>query len=74
MEQQILEKYESLKSIIAIIGENELSVNDRADYNKAKALIENFTQSMFVMERATDRKGEYFTIDQTLQSIEEIIA
>jgi F-type H+-transporting ATPase subunit beta len=72
--QQILEKYESLKSIIAIIGENELSVNDRTDYNKAKALIQNFTQNMFVMERATDKKGEYFTIDQTLQSVEEIIA
>lgn len=72
--QQILEKYESLKSIIAIIGENELSINDRADYNKAKALIDNFTQSMFVMERATGKKGEYYTIDQTLQSVEEIIA
>jgi F-type H+-transporting ATPase subunit beta len=72
--QQILEKYESLKSIIAIIGENELSIADRADYNKAKKLIDNFTQTMFVMERATDKKGEYFTIDQTLQSVEEIIA
>ncbi len=72
--QEILEKYESLKSIIAIIGENELSVNDRIDYNKAKALIQNFTQNMFVMERSTDKKGEYFTIDQTLQSVEEIIA
>lgn len=72
--QQLLEKYESLRSIIAIIGENELSVNDRADYNKAKALVANFTQNMSVMERATDKKGEYFTIDQTLQSIEEIIA
>ena len=72
--QQLLEKYDSLRSIIAIIGENELSINDRADYNKAKALIENFTQNMSVMERATDKKGEYFTIDQTLQSVEEIIA
>ncbi|HUY53475.1 MAG TPA: F0F1 ATP synthase subunit beta [Candidatus Dormibacteraeota bacterium] len=72
--QQILEKYESLKSIIAIIGENELSVNDRVDYDKAKALIRNFTQNMFVMEKSTDKKGEYFTIDQTLQSVEEIIA
>ena len=71
--QQLLEKYESLKSIIAIIGENELSVNDRVDYNKAEALIENFTQNMFVMERITDKKGEYYSIDQTLQSIEEII-
>jgi len=67
-------KYESLKSIIAIIGEMNYRLMTGLIYNKAKALIDNFTQSMFVMERATGRKGEYFTIDQTLQSVEEIIA
>ncbi len=39
----LLQKYESLKGIIAIIGENELSPSDRADYAKAKKLIANFT-------------------------------
>lgn len=34
----LLQKYESLKGIIAIIGENELSASDRADYAKAKSL------------------------------------
>lgn len=72
--QVILEKYNSLKNIISIIGENELSVNDRADYNKAKQLIQNFTQNMFVMEAHSGKKGEYYTRDQTLQSIEEILA
>jgi F-type H+-transporting ATPase subunit beta len=72
--QSLLEKYNSLKSIIAIIGENELSVDDRRDYQKAQKLISNFTQNMFVMEKNSSNKGQYFTIDQTLQSIEEIIA
>src|SRR5205085_7414801 len=36
--QSLLQKYESLKNIIAIIGENELSASDRADYAKAKKL------------------------------------
>ncbi|HSX44919.1 MAG TPA: F0F1 ATP synthase subunit beta [Candidatus Saccharimonadales bacterium] len=72
--QAILQKYESLKSIIAIIGENELSSTDKADYAKAKRLIENFTQNMHVMKKHTDIPGELFTREQTLQSIEEIIA
>lgn len=72
--QSLLQKYESLKSIIAIIGENELSPSDRADYAKAKKLIQYFSQAMFVTEKLNGVKGEFFTRDQTLQGIEEIIA
>ncbi len=71
--QALLQKHESLKSIIAIIGENELSASDRADYAKAKKLIANFTQNMSVMTKHTGVPGDYFTREQTLQSIEEII-
>lgn len=70
----LLQKYESLKNIIAIIGENELSPNDRADYAKAKKLIANFSQNMNVMTKHNGVAGDYFTREQTLQSIEEIIA
>lgn len=72
--QALLQKYESLKGIIAIIGENELSASDRADYAKAKKLITNFTQNMNVMTKHTGVPGEFSTREQTLQSIEEIIA
>jgi F-type H+/Na+-transporting ATPase subunit beta len=72
--QALLQKYDSLKSIIAIIGENELSAADRADYAKAKKLIANFTQNMNVMTKHTGVPGDFFTREQTLQSIEEIIA
>lgn len=72
--QSLLQKYDSLKSIIAIIGENELSPADRSDYAKAKKLIQNFTQDMFVMEKHNGIPGQFFTRDQTLASIEEIIA
>lgn len=72
--QALLQKYESLKSIIAIIGENELSASDRADYAKAKKLIKNFTQNMTVMTKHTGVPGDYFTREETLQSIEEIVA
>lgn len=72
--QSLLQKYESLKGIIAIIGENELSAADRTDFAKAKKLIANFTQNMHVMEKHNGVKGDFFTREQTLQSIEEIIA
>jgi F-type H+-transporting ATPase subunit beta len=69
----LLQKYESLKRIIAIIGENELSPEDRSDYARAKKLITNFTQNMNVMEKYSGIPGETFTREQTLLSIEEII-
>ncbi len=70
----LLQKHESLRSIIAIIGENELSAADRADYAKAKKLIANFTQNMNVMTKHNGVAGDFFSREQTLQSIEEIIA
>jgi F-type H+-transporting ATPase subunit beta len=71
--QSLLQKYESLKGIIAIIGENELSAADRADYHKAKKLITFFSQNMHVMEAQSAEKGESFTREETLNGIEEII-
>ncbi len=71
--QALLQKYESLKGIIAIIGENELSPADRADYAKAKKLIYFFSQNMHVMEDQSANKGEHFTREETLTGIEEII-
>lgn len=71
--QALIQKYESLKGIIAIIGENELSPADRADYAKAKKLIANFTQNMNVMTKHNGIPGDFFTREETLKSIEEII-
>lgn len=71
--QALLQKYESLKGIIAIIGENELSAADRADYAKAKKLIQYFSQHLHVVENQSAFKGESFTLDETLKGIEEII-
>ncbi len=69
----ILQKYESLKGIIAIIGESELSAEDRDDYNRAKQLIEFFKQRFNVMEKVTGIPGEHMTREQTLDGVEAII-
>lgn len=71
--QALLQKYEQLKPIIAIIGENELSPADRADYAKAKKLINYFSQDMFVMEELNGRQGVFVPRDEMLKGVEEII-
>lgn len=69
----ILQKYESLKGIVAIIGESELSVEDREDYRKAQKLIKFFSQQFNVMEKMSGIPGEHWTREDTLNGIEEII-
>ncbi|MDB5186953.1 MAG: atpD [Candidatus Saccharibacteria bacterium] len=71
--QSIMQKYDSLKNIIAIVGENELSPADRMDYQNAKKLITFFNQDFSVAEKFSGRPGEYFTLEQTLNGIEEIL-
>lgn len=71
--QAILQKYDSLKNIIAIIGESELSLDERRDYERAKRILAYFSQDFFVTEELSGKKGEYFTREQTLRGLEEIL-
>lgn len=71
--QALLQKHESLKGIIAIIGENELSAADRADYAKAKKLIQYFSQHLHVVENQSAYKGEFVSREDMLKGVEEII-
>ncbi len=71
--QAIMQKYDSLKNIIAIIGESELSQSDRIDYQKAKKLIQFFSQDFFVSQVLTGRPGVYVSLAETLKQLEEIL-
>lgn len=71
--QAILQKYESLKNIVAIIGQSELSPDERRDFDRAKKIIQFFSQEFFVTEALTGRQGQYFTREDTLRGIEEIL-
>jgi len=71
--QAIMQKYDSLKNIIAIIGENELSPTDRSDYQKAKKLIEYFSQHLFTTEQLNGVPGTYYSREETLAGVEEIL-
>lgn len=72
--QAVMQKYDSLKNIIAIVGENELSPADRTDYQNAKKLIQYFSQDFAVAEKFSGKPGEYFTLEETLNGIEEILS
>ncbi|MBA3757475.1 F0F1 ATP synthase subunit beta [Candidatus Saccharibacteria bacterium] len=72
--QALLQKHESLKNIISIIGENELSPTDRGDFAKAKALIKFFSQFMFVTEDLNGRPGEFVSRSETLGGVERILS
>jgi F-type H+-transporting ATPase subunit beta len=71
--QQLIQKHESLKSIIAIIGENELSPQDRGDFAKARDLIQFFNQDMYVTEEIMNKKGVFVGREEMLKGVEEIL-
>ncbi len=71
--QELLQKHEQLKNIIAIIGENELSPADRADYARAKKLITYFSQDMHVTEDVSGKPGQYVSREDMLKGVEEIL-
>lgn len=71
--KEVLQKYESLKGIIAVIGESELSPTDRADYRLALEFIQYFAQAMFVTEDLSGIPGIYISREQTLKGVEEIL-
>ena len=71
--QALMQKHESLKSIVSIVGESELSAADRSDYAKALQLIEFFSQVASVTEDQTGQRGQYVTKEETLNGVEAIV-
>lgn len=57
--QQVLTRYNELQRIVAIIGEQELSAEDRLNFNRAKKIINYMTQPFSVTESQTGRSGQF---------------
>jgi F-type H+/Na+-transporting ATPase subunit beta len=72
--QQLLDKYNKLSHIVAIVGESELSAEDQTLYNRTKKIINYFTQPFFVTEAQTGRKGVYVKRSQTIKDIQIIMS
>lgn len=72
--QQLLQRYKDLRDIIAILGLEELSEEDRRAVGRARRLQQFLTQPMFVAEVFTNIPGVYVPVEQTVSSFEEILA
>jgi len=70
---RIFTKYEDLRRIVAVIGIDELSKDDRMLYERARKLQYYLTQPMFVAEAFTGRKGQFVRVPDNLDSVEMII-
>jgi len=70
--QEILQRYEELRDIIAILGMDELSEEDRATVARARKLQRFLSQPFAVAEQFTGRPGEYVKVADTVRSFQEI--
>ena len=71
--QQLLQRYKDLQDIIAILGLDELSEEDRLTVNRARKVQRFLSQPFFVAEVFTGLAGEYVTTEETVNSFESII-
>lgn len=72
--RQLMERYERLSRVVAIVGEGELSSADRLMFNRTKKIINYLTQPFFSTEIHTGRKGVYVDRDTTINDIADILS
>jgi F-type H+/Na+-transporting ATPase subunit beta len=71
--RKTLAQYEELKDIIAMLGLEELSREDRKVVNRARRLERFFTQPFFTTEKFTGLQGKYVSLEDTLDGCERIL-
>lgn len=71
--QEILQKYRDLQDIIAILGMEELSTEDRQVVERARKIQRFLAQPIHVAEKFTGIKGVYVPLEETLRGFESII-
>ena len=71
--QSILQRYKELKDIIAILGMDELSEEDKLAVFRARKIQKFLSQPFFVAEVFTGAKGTYVPLEKTIQGFKEIL-
>jgi F-type H+-transporting ATPase subunit beta len=72
--QQILQRYKDLQDIIAILGIDELSDDDKQTVQRARKIQRFLSQPFFVAEAFTGRPGVYVKVEDTIKGFAELIA
>ena len=71
--QQTLQRYQELRDIIAILGMDELSEEDKQLVYRARKMQQFFSQPMFVAEQFTGQSGKFVTREDTVRSFKAIL-
>jgi len=71
--QQVLQRYKDLQDIIAILGIDELSEDDKLLVARARKIERFFSQPMFVAEQFTNIPGKYVPMRETVRGFREIL-
>ncbi len=71
--QEILQRYKELQDIIAILGLDELSEEDRITVNRARKVQRFLSQPMFVAQVFTGLSGIFTPVDETIDSFEQLV-
>ncbi len=71
--QKILQRYKDLRDIIAILGVNELSPEDKAIVMRARKIEKFLSQPFFVAEAFTGRKGKYIKREETIRGFKMLV-
>ncbi|HSQ27825.1 MAG TPA: F0F1 ATP synthase subunit beta [Anaerolineales bacterium] len=71
--QQVLQRYKDLQDIIAILGVDELSEDDKLIVSRARKIERFFSQPFFVAAQFTGREGRYVPLRETIRGFREIL-
>lgn len=71
--QQVLQRYKDLQDIIAILGVDELSEDDKLIVSRARKIERFFSQPFFVAAQFTGRDGRYVPLRETIRGFREIL-
>jgi F-type H+-transporting ATPase subunit beta len=71
--QQVLQRYKDLQDIIAILGIEELSEDDKLIVARARKIERFFSQPMYVAEQFTGQGGRYVKLKETVRGFQEIL-
>ncbi len=71
--QKVLQRYKDLQDIIAILGMEELSDEDKLTVFRARKIQRFFSQPMFVAEAFTSKVGKYVPLEETIRGFKEIL-
>ena len=71
--QQVLQRYKDLQDVIAILGMEELSDEDKTTVNRARRIQKFLSQPMFVAEAFTGTEGKYVPVKESVRGFKEIL-